>query len=142
MFDTLYAQIGLALTVVVVAFALLKGDQPERVGAAAYALGLFASVVVQDDRHLTGPRWGLMAIDVAMLAIYVALAWKSRRAWPVWAGALQTLIVMIHILTLIDARPPLRAFYAVMNLASLGILLATAAGTVRAWRDRRAAGLE
>lgn len=142
MFDTLYAQIGTAFSLVVVAFAFLKGDEPERVGAGAFALGLLASLLLQNDSRLSGPQWGVMAVDVVMLGVYAALAWKSRRSWPVWAGALQALIVMSHLLTVVDLRPPLAAFYAVINLASYGILLAIAAGTAQAWRERRAAGLE
>lgn len=140
MFDTLYAQIGTAASLAVVAFAFLKGDEPERVGAGALALALLASLLLQDDSRLSGPQWGLMIVDTVMLGVYAALAWKSRRSWPVWAGALQALIVMSHCLTLVDLRPPLAAFYAVMNLANYGILLALALGTFRSWRDRRADG--
>lgn len=142
MFDTSYAQIGTAISLVVVAFAFLKGDEPERGGAGAFALALLASLLLQDDSRLSGPQWGLMAVDTVMLGVYAALAWKSRRSWPVWAGALQALIVMSHLLTVIDLRPPLAAFYAVINLASYGILLAIAAGTAQAWRDRRAFAAE
>jgi hypothetical protein len=49
---------------------------------------------------------------------------------------------MSHLLTFIDARPPLMAFYVVVNLASYGILLTLAVGVWLAWRDRRAAGAE
>ena len=142
MFDTLYAQIGTAISLLVVAFAFLKGDEPERVGGGAYALGALAAILLQDDSQLSGPQWGLMIIDTVMLGVYAALAWKSRRSWPIWAGALQALIVMSHLLTLVDLRPPLAAFYAVMNLASYGILLAIALATLQSWRDRRAEGLE
>lgn len=142
MLDTPYAQIGTAISLVVVAFAFLKGDEPERVGAGAFALGLLASLLLQNDSRLSGPQWGVMGVDVVMLGVYAALAWKSRRSWPVWAGALQALIVMSHLLTVVDLRPPLAAFYAVINLASYGILLSIAAGTAQAWRERRAAGLE
>jgi hypothetical protein len=142
LFDTPYAQIGTAISISVVAFAFLKGDEPERVGAGAFVLALLASLLLQDDSRLTGPQWGLMIVDTVMLGVYAALAWKSRRSWPVWAGALQALIVMSHLLTVVDLRPPLAAFYAVMNLASYGILLAIAAGTFQSWRERRAEGLE
>jgi ABC-type transport system involved in cytochrome c biogenesis permease subunit len=49
---------------------------------------------------------------------------------------------MSHILTLVDIRPPVSAFYAVINLASIGILLSIAIGTFWAWQERQAAGLE
>ena len=86
MFDTLYAQIGTAISLLVVAFAFLKGDEPERVGAGAFALALLASLLLQDDGRLSGPQWSLMVIDTVLLGVYAALAWKSRRSWPVWAG--------------------------------------------------------
>lgn len=142
MFDTLPTQIGAGLTVAVVAFAFLKGDEPERIAGGAYVLGWFASLLIQNDGAVGKTQWGLMAIDAIMLAILVALAWKSRRAWPVWATALQSLVVMSHILTLIDIRPPMAAFVAVVNLASTGILVAIAIGTFWARQERRAAGLE
>src|SRR5215217_3663745 len=89
MFDTLASQIGFAIAVLVVAFAFLKGDEPERIGAGAYMLALFASVLIQDKGALSGTQWGLMSIDAVMLAVYAGLAWKSRRNWPVWVCALQ-----------------------------------------------------
>ncbi len=142
MFDTLPTQIGAGLTVLVVAFAFLKGDEPERIAAGGYVLSWFASLLIQGDGAVGGTNWGLMAIDSIMLAVFAALAWKSQRAWPVWATALQSLTVMSHILTLVDIRPPVSAFYAVINLASTGILLVIAIGTFWAWQERRAAGLE
>lgn len=142
MFDTLPTQIGAGLTVLVVAFAFLKGDEPERIAGGAYVLGWFASLLIQGDGSIRGTQWGLMAIDTIMLLVLAAVAWKCRRSWPVWASALQSLIVMSHILTLVDIRPPMSAFVAVVNLASVGILLALAIGTFWAWQERRAAGLE
>lgn len=142
MFDTLYSQIGAAVGVIVVTFAFLKGDEPERVGGGAYALGALASLLLQDDSQLYGPQWGLMLVETVMLAVWVTLAWKSRRSWPIWAGALQSVVVMSHVLTTTDVRPPITAFYAVVNLASYGVLLVLALGVLQAWRDRRALGLE
>ena len=142
MFDTLYSQIGAAVGVVVVAFAFLKGDEPERVGGGVYALGSLAALLVQNDSQLFGPQWGLMAVETVVLGAYAALAWKSRRSWPIWASALQSVVVMSHVLTTTDIRPPIAAFYAVVNLASYGILLGLALGVLQACRDRRALGLE
>ena len=142
MFDTLSAQVGAGVTLLVVAFAFLKGDDPERTAAGGYVLSWFASLLIQGDGSVGGTQWGLMAIDAVMLAVFIALAWKSERAGPVWAAAFQSLTVMSHILTLVDIRPPLSAFYAVINLASIGILLSIAVGTFWAWQDRQAAGLE
>ncbi|GAA0869562.1 hypothetical protein GCM10009116_13980 [Brevundimonas basaltis] len=142
MFDTLYSQIGAAVGVVVVTFAFLKGDEPERVGAGIYALGSLAALLVQNDIQLYGPQWGLLIVELVVLAAYAGVAWKSRRSWPIWAGALQSVIVVSLVLPAIDVRPPIAAFYAVGNAASYGILLVLALGVLQAWRDRRALGFE
>lgn len=142
MIDTLPAQIGAAITVLVIAFVFLEGDEPERTGGVAYMLAWFVSLLIQGDGVGGGVSWGLAAVDLILLGVFSALAWKSRRAWPVWASGLQSLVVMSHLLTFIDVRPPLLAFYVVINLASYGILLAIALGAGLAWRDRRAAGAE
>lgn len=89
MLDTIHSQIGVGVTLVVVGLAFLKGDEPERVGGGACALGLLASLLLQDDSRLTGPQWGLMGVDCVMLVVYAAIAWRSRRPWPVWATGLQ-----------------------------------------------------
>lgn len=142
MFDTLYSQIGAAVGVIVVAFAFLKGDEPERVGAGIYALGSLAALLVQDDSQLYGPQWGLLAVETVVLAAYVGVAWKSRRSWPILASALQAVVAMSYVLPMVDVRPPIAAVYAVVNLASYGILIVLALGVLQVWRDRRALGLE
>lgn len=142
MFETLASQIGAVIAVCVTAFAFLKGDESERIGAGAYILGFLASLLMQDTGQLRGTNWALLAIDVTMLGVLAGLAWKTNRAWPVWACAMQSVIVLSHVLTIVDVRPPLSAFYAVINLASYGLLTSIAVGTFWAWQDRRAQGLE
>ncbi len=142
MLDTLYSQVGAVFTVLVVAFAFLKGDEPEKIGAGAYAMGWVASMLVQDDGNLHGVQWSMLAVDVAMLSVLGGLVWKSRRAWTVWATALQLLVIASHAMMLIDRRPPVSAYYFVINLAAYGLLVAIAVGTFWAWQERRAAGLE
>lgn len=142
LFDTLPAQIGAVFAVSVCLFAFLKGDEPERIGAGAYLLGWFASLLVQTDGELYDMQWAMFALDFIMLVIFGALAWKAQRAWPIWACALQLLAVMSHLMILVDLRTPVASFYTVLNIASYGILLALAIGTFWAWQERRAAGLE
>ena len=142
MFDSIYVQIGTALAIRVVAFAFLKGDEPERIGSAAFVLVTLATLLSPEDRGLNGPLWGRMALDIVLLAVFVGLAWHSRRAWPVWASGFQALIVTGHILVAANLRPPADAFAAVNNLSNYGLLAALAIGTFWAWQERRAAGLE
>lgn len=142
MFDTLPAQIGAVVIVLVLGFAFLKGEEAERIAAGAYGLGWFASLLVQMDSNLYGAQWSMMAIDVVMLAVLGGLVWKSRRTWPTWACASQLLVVTAHVLMTLDARPPISSYYTVINLAGYGVLIALAVGTFWAWQERKAAGLE
>ena len=141
MFETIYSQAVAAVAVVVIAFAFLKGDETERIGSAAYALVFLGTLMIRDGASLSVPRWGPMAMDIVLLAVFVGLAWHSRRAWPVWASAFQALIVTGHILVAANLRPPSDAFAAVNNLANYGLLIALAVGTFWAWQERRAANL-
>ena len=140
--ETIYGQIGAVFMVATCAFALLKGDEPERIGGSVFALIWFASILVQSDGDLHSVQWGIFYLDLVLLAVFAGLVWKSRRAWPVWASAFQLLTVMGHIMNMTDLRPSIAAFYAVNNLAAYGIMACLAAGTFWAWQDRRAAGLE
>lgn len=142
MFETIYSQVGTAITVLVVAFAFLKGDEIERLGAAAIVIVVLATIVIPETSGLSFPRWGLMSLDIVLLAVFGGLAWHSRRAWPVWAAGFQALIVTGHLLVVAHLRPPSDAFAAVINLSNYGILIALAVGTFWAWQERRAAGLE
>ena len=142
MFNMLYAQIGAIAMIAMCVFAFLKGGDPERIGAGTYLLGWFASVLVQGDMGGDGVPYGMFAIDVAILVVFVGLTWRSRRTWPVWATGLQLLTVMSHILMIIDTRLPIASLYTVMNLVSYLIIICIAVGTFWAWQERKAAGLE
>jgi hypothetical protein len=123
-------------------FAFLKGDEPEKIGAGTYILAWFATLLLQNDIGLYSNAPVLFGIDVVVLIVFCALSWKSANTWPVWAAALQLLPVLSHFLMAIDMRPPAWSFYAIQNLASLGILVAITAGTFWVWQERRAANFE
>jgi len=140
-FETIYSQAVAAAAVLVVGFAFLKGDEPERLGAAAYAIVYLASLMlIPHAPDLSLPRWGIIALDALLLAVFIGLAWHSRRSWPVWAAAFQALIVTGHLLVVANLRPPANAFAAVNNLSNYGLLIALAVGTFWAWQERRVAG--
>ena len=141
MFETIYSQLVLAAAIIVVAFAFIKGDEPERMGAAAYAMVFLAVKMTSHESLVNFPRWGAMAMEFVLLAVLIGLAWHSRRAWPVWAASFQALIVTCHILIAANLRPPHNAVAAVINMSNYGLLITLAVGTFWAWQERRAADL-
>lgn len=142
MFNMLYAQIGAIAMIAMCIFAFLKGGDVERIGAGTYAFGWFASVLVQGDTAAATIPYGMFLLDLMMLVVFVALSWRYRRTWPVWAAGLQLMTVMSHILIMTDARLPITSLYTVMNLVSYLIIGCITVGTFWAWQERRAAGLE
>ena len=141
MFETIYSQLVLAAAVLVGVFAFWKGDEPERMGAAAYAMVFLAVTMIKDGTSLNVPRWGVMGLEVVLLVVFVGIAWHSRRAWPVWAASFQALIVTCHALVAANLRPPSNAVAAVINMSNYGLLIALAVGTFWAWQERRAASM-
>ena len=141
MFETIYSQLVLAAAVLVVIFAFWKGDEPERMGAAAYAMVFLAATMIRDATNLSFPRWGVMGLEVVLLVVFVGIAWHSRRAWPVWAASFQALIVTCPALVAANLRPPSNAVAAVINMSNDGLLIAMAVGTFWAWQERRAASM-
>ena len=141
MFETIYSQLVLAAAVLVVIFAFWKGDEPARMGAAAYAMVFLAVTMIKDGTSLNVPRWGVMGLEVVLLVVFVGIAWHSRRAWPVWAASFQALIVTCHALVAANLRPPSNAVAAVINMSNYGLLIAMAVGTFWVWQERRAASM-
>lgn len=142
MLETIYSQVGVAFAVIVVAFAFVKGDEPERIAAAAFALVVVASMVTPQGPDTGGPRWGPIGRDLVLIAVFAGLAWRSRRNWLVWALGFQSLILTGHVLVLANVRPPGDSFTAVNNMANYGLLIALAVGTFWAWQERRVAGMK
>ncbi|MNS84738.1 hypothetical protein D3C86_1228540 [compost metagenome] len=142
MLETIAANVGAAFVVLVGLFAILKGGAPEKIGASAFLLGWFASLLVQASGSYSGVQWGLFAIDTAVLLVFIAMVWKAPRSWPVWACALQLLTVTSHIMVMMNLSPPISAYYTVVNMTGYGIMLAIAIGTFWAWQERRAIGAD
>src|SRR5687767_1986198 len=85
-------------------YALLRGGEPERIGAAIFAIASILTTVA-----LSAPssryQWvevGALAVDVAMLVAVVALALRANRFWPLWVAALQAIGTAGHAVKLAD----------------------------------------
>lgn len=125
------------LLVGILAFSI--GGRPEKIGAGSYILAWLATLLFHNTSKGIGVQWGLLAIDSAVLLAFAALVWKSNRAWPVWACALQLLVVASHVMIIAHLPTPISSFYTVVNLTSYGILVAICFGTFWAWQEGRMA---
>ena len=129
------------LLFVVCAFSVVRGHTDERIAAGACA----AATVI--THFIIGPlkikystvEPGLMALDLAMLAVFVALALRSSRFWPLWVAGLQLTLTMAHLLKAIDEHLIPRAYAAAVVFWSYPILFIILVGC---WRTRKYDGLD
>ena len=139
--DTLYSQIGAALWLGVCAFALLKGDKAERIVSGAVVIAWLATLSAYRDTVPLGyssTAWAVMAIDALLLALLVVMSWRTDRSWLIWAAAFQSIIVLVHVITLLDIRIRAIAYLSAQTVGSYGVLVCLAIGTFWAWQTREA----
>jgi hypothetical protein len=124
------------LLFVVCAFAAVRGHTDERIAAGACAAATLIThfVIAPLKIRYSTVEPGLMALDVAMLGIFVALALRSSRFWPLWVAGLQLTLTMAHLLKAIDEHLIPRAYAAAVVFWSYPILFIILIGC---WRTRR-----
>ncbi len=82
--------------------AVWRGGDNERLAAAGVMTGWALSIVARRS-SVTGVEWGVMAVDVALLAFFLWLALRSRRFWPLFVAGFQLLLVVTHFASAADA---------------------------------------
>jgi hypothetical protein len=79
-----------------------------------------------------------MVIDALLLAFLIIMSWRSDRNWLIWASAFQSIIVLVHVVTLFDLRIRAIAYLSAQAVGSYGLLVCLAIGTFWAWQIREA----
>jgi signal transduction histidine kinase len=134
---TLPPWFGLALFAFVCAGAVWKGEWEERGTAYAFLLAWGATMVLRNPSWL-GPQWGVLFVDVVLLAFLIFVALKGRRYWPVFAAGFHLLAVATHAARMADPVVGAWAYATASIIFSQMTLLALAAGVATILlRDRR-----
>jgi hypothetical protein len=85
----------------VCALAVWRGRDDERLAAggllANWALSILVVRVGSGSTH-----WEVFFVDVALLSLYIWLALRSRRHWPLFAAGFQVLLVVTHLGRAVD----------------------------------------
>ena len=137
--QTLLSLLSLFVILGVCTLAALVGGRSERMGALAFLVSIVASITVQQMFTIWDPVWPLMGVDVALLAVFSALAWRRRRGWPAWAVALQGLTVAVDSLRAAELGMEPYTYLAAVNLATYALTAVIGYAGWAAWRKRRAA---
>ncbi len=119
-------------------FALVRGRSDERIAASVCVLATLATrlVISPVAVRYSSLEVGLLVIDAAVLAAFVAIALRSHRFWPLWAAGLQLTNSLSHLMKAVDADLLPRAYAAAAVFWSYPILLVILIGTWRTHRRR------
>ena len=126
------------------AYALARGGRPEKIGALTLLAGSVLSAAAMSPAvgRFATVEIGVMLVDLAVLAVFVALALATDRYWPLWVSALQLIGVLAHAARLADPEMMRNGYAFLLAVWSYPMLLAIALGTRahhRRTRDRPAA---
>jgi hypothetical protein len=125
-----------ALLLLTVAYALWRGRGDERFAAGVALLATVATQFVMPPAPLrySGLQVELVAIDIAVLAAFVAIALRSERFWPLWVAGLQLTNSMAHLMKGIESELLPQVYAAAAVFWSYPILLTIVIGT---WRTHQ-----
>lgn len=102
MFDTLRYIVGAVFFFGVIAYALWKGDWPERVTGAAMLAATLLTPLVFRHAAFADPQWAVAAVDLALLTVLIIVVAVSRRLWLLLALSVHALGAASHIALIFD----------------------------------------
>lgn len=117
-------------------YALIRGRVDERVAASMCIAASIISVLVLSPMSVryTSLEEGEMAVDLMVFAVFLMVALRSDRFWPLWITGLQLTTILAHLLKAIDFKLLPAAYGAAERFWSYPILIVIAVG---AWRQHR-----
>jgi hypothetical protein len=132
--------IYIALLILSCGYALYRGGRNERAVAGVCLVGTVATVIVNSpfNRLYVHVEGGALAVDLAVLLAFVAIALQSDRFWPLWVSGLQLTTTTAHVLKALDPSLIPVAYGLAVRFWSYPILIVLAVGSWRAHRRMKA----
>jgi len=131
----------LALTTL---YALWAGGGPERIGAAVYALSVVVThlALLMHDHMWWDLETGVLIVDATTFLIFVLIALKANRFWPLWVSALLGIALLGHLGRFVMPDTYWRAYAIVLVMWSYPILALMVLGTFLHQRRLKLQGVD
>ncbi|HUG45456.1 MAG TPA: hypothetical protein VMK31_02945 [Sphingomicrobium sp.] len=131
-------EIFFGFLLLVCGYAWWRGRSEEKIAATTCLLAVLATrlLISPLPSRYADIEFGLLGIDLVVLAAFVAIALQSKRFWPLWAAGFQLTLSISHGLKAVDLDLLPRAYAAAAVFWSYPILLAILVGTWRTHRSR------
>ena len=94
------------LLALVYAAAALRGRRDERIAALVCLGATVLSIAVRAPwrQSYSGVEFGVLSVDLATLAVFVGVALRSPRFWPLWIAGLQLSTLLARLSALMGER--------------------------------------
>lgn len=142
-FTTLYQQSVLIFLILSCGLALWWGKRTERIAALAMFVAWIATPFAANPDRWAAPQYGVLAVDLTLLLVLMALSLRTDRWWPLWATAFHAVGVCIHVVVMVDPQIWPRAYFFAGGIFGRLTLIALVVGSInvhrRELRLRRAA---
>jgi hypothetical protein len=118
------------------AYATLKGGAPEKIGASVIGFGSILSLVAaaSPGARFGSVEVGVFLVDLAAFAVFLGLALRAERHWPLWVAALQAIGTAGHAAKLLDSQVIPIAYAFVLAFWVYPMLLLIVMGT---WQHQK-----
>jgi hypothetical protein len=120
------------LVLVVIVAAYQRGDRETRMAATVCLVASLLSTALMTFHQ--GVAVGVAMIDITVLGLFVALALRTQRFWPLWVAGLQLTTVMGHGLRLLQPAMVDIAYAAAMRFWAYPILIILMVAALRSQR--------
>lgn len=113
------------------AYAFIAGGAPERIGTAAYALAVAATYLIlwSHSSEWDAVEFGVLTVDVLVFVIFVVLALRANRFWPIWVSGFLGLAILGHLARMAGPDVIPWAYAVILTIWSYPILALMAFGT-------------
>ena len=124
-------------------YALLKGTNELRIAAAGCVAATVATRLLKAPgaEKYSDMEFGVMAVDVSLFGLFLFIALRSQRFWPLWVAGFHLVTVSAHAIKAmkIDLIPT--AYALAVQFWSYPVLLCIGVAVWRAQRRRIAEAL-
>ncbi len=117
-------------------YAIVRGRADERLAASVCIAASIASVFVLSPMSIrySSIETGEMGVDLLVLAVFLTVALRSERFWPLWITGLQLTTILAHVLKAVDFQLMPSAYGVAERFWSYPILIIIAIGAARQHR--------
>lgn len=122
-----------ALLVAACGFAWLRGGRPEQIAATALIVAAAATFAAYTPypRRFFAVEYGVLGVDLILLAALIVIALNANRYWPLGLAALHLAATIAHFGKMVDVSMGGWGYAFLLKLWAYPMVLTLIVGTIR-----------